>query len=150
MGVFYLFITFFVASLNAVHSILALYVFLEMLQTPKASIEVKELKVDISKDGTSKQNLVVKLQILPIVVQTSEPRASCDQSSSFCTGESFSAGQSSSGFMDRSSALFVCEDFSLSCEFGHERYFPLEKYVSSYRYKSQALPGNGKFIVFDS
>ncbi|KAK9930184.1 hypothetical protein M0R45_027233 [Rubus argutus] len=45
----------------------------------------------------------------------------CDQSSSFCTGESLSAGQSSSAFMDRSSALFICEDFSLSCEFGHER-----------------------------
>ncbi|KAM5575295.1 protein SABRE [Rosa sericea] len=92
-----------------------------VLKTPKVSIEVKELKVDISKDGTSKQNLIVKLQILPIVVQRNEPRASCDQSSSFCTGESLSVGQSSSALLDRSSTLFVCEEFSLSCEFGHDR-----------------------------
>lgn len=93
-----------------------------MLQMPKASIEVKELKVDISKDGQSKQNLIVKLQISPIVVQRSEPRVSCDQLSNFCTGGSLSASQSSSSMMDRSSALFICEDFALSCEFGHDRY----------------------------
>ncbi|PRQ21064.1 hypothetical protein RchiOBHm_Chr7g0235031 [Rosa chinensis] len=103
-----------------------------VLKTPKISIEVKELKVDISKDGTSKQNLIVKLQILPIVVQRNEPRASCDQSSSFCTGESLSVSQSSSALVDRSSTLFVCEEFLLSCEFGHDRYYPLAKYVYSY------------------
>ncbi|PQQ07718.1 protein SABRE [Prunus yedoensis var. nudiflora] len=92
-----------------------------VLKMPKASIEVKELKVDISKDGQSKQNLIVKLQISPIVVQRSEPRVSCDQLSNFCTGGSLSASQSSSSMMDRSSALFICEDFALSCEFGHDR-----------------------------
>ncbi|KAL6176770.1 hypothetical protein ACLB2K_053403 [Fragaria x ananassa] len=92
-----------------------------IFKTPKASLEVKELKVDISKDGTSKQNLIVKLQILPIVVQRNEPRASCDLSSTFCTGETLSVGQSSSALVDRSSTLFVCEEFSLTCEFGHDR-----------------------------
>ncbi|CAB4267323.1 unnamed protein product [Prunus armeniaca] len=92
-----------------------------VLKMPKASVEVKELKVDISKDGQSKQNLIVKLQISPIVVQRSEPRVSCDQLSNFCTGGSLSASQSSSSMMDRSSALFICEDFALSCEFGHDR-----------------------------
>lgn len=113
--------------------------FFEILQTPKASLEVKELKVDISKDGTSKQNLIVKLQILPIVVQRNEPRASCDLSSTFCTGETLSVGQSSSALVDRSSTLFVCEEFSLTCEFGHDRYYPLAKYVYSYRYKFHAF-----------
>ncbi|KAM1023357.1 hypothetical protein EV2_045303 [Malus domestica] len=91
-----------------------------MLQMPKASIEVKELKVDMSKDGASKQNLIVKLQISPIVVLRSDPRVSCDLSN-FSTGGSISASQSSSSMMERTSALFICEDFILSCEFGYDR-----------------------------
>ncbi|KAM2591762.1 hypothetical protein TB2_044115 [Malus domestica] len=87
---------------------------------PKASIEVKELKVDMSKDGASKQNLIVKLQISPIVVLRSDPRVSCDLSN-FSTGGSISASQSSSSMMERTSALFICEDFILSCEFGYDR-----------------------------
>ncbi|XP_050158552.1 protein SABRE-like isoform X12 [Malus sylvestris] len=91
-----------------------------VLKMPKASIEVKELKVDISKDGASKQNLIVKLQISPIVVLRSDPRVSCDLSN-FSTGGSISASQTSSSMMERTSALFICEDFILSCEFGHDR-----------------------------
>ncbi|RXH92588.1 hypothetical protein DVH24_033484 [Malus domestica] len=82
-----------------------------VLKMPKASIEVKELKVDISKDGASKQNLIVKLQISPIVVLRSDPRVR----------GSISASQTSSSMMERTSALFICEDFILSCEFGHDR-----------------------------
>ena len=106
-----------------------IYFFNVILQTPKASLEIKELKVDISKDGTSKQNLIVKLQILPIVVHSNEPRASFDLASSICTGEALSVGQSSSALGDRSSTLFFCEEFSLTCEFGHDRYYPLSKSV---------------------
>ncbi|KAM1120064.1 hypothetical protein ACFX2J_043987 [Malus domestica] len=91
-----------------------------VLKMPKASIEVKELKVDMSKDGASKQNLIVKLQISPIVVLRSDPRVSCDLSN-FSTGGSISASQSSSSMMERTSALFICEDFILSCEFGYDR-----------------------------
>ncbi|KAM1225496.1 hypothetical protein ACFX13_044955 [Malus domestica] len=79
---------------------------------PKASIEVKELKVDISKDGASKQNLIVKLQISPIVVLRSDPRVSCDLSN-FSTGGSISASESSSSMMERTFAPFICEDFIL-------------------------------------
>ncbi|XP_070682081.1 protein SABRE-like isoform X4 [Malus domestica] len=92
----------------------------EFKKMPKASIEVKELKVDMSKDGASKQNLIVKLQISPIVVLRSDPRVSCDLSN-FSTGGSISASQSSSSMMERTSALFICEDFILSCEFGYDR-----------------------------
>lgn len=95
----------------------------ETLQTPKATVEVKELIVDISKDGGSKPNLVVKLHILPIYVHIGEPRISCDQSSNLNTGEPFSAGHSLFPMMEKYSAPFSCEEFSLSCEFGHNRYF---------------------------
>lgn len=76
--------------------------YLVTMQTPRATAEVKELKVDISKDGGSKHNLFVKLHILPISVY---------------------AIQMLSGFMEKPSASFNCEEFSLSCEFGHDRYF---------------------------
>jgi len=95
-----------------------------IVKTPKATIEVKELTVDISKDGGSKPNLFVKLRILPIFVYIGEPRASCEQSSTFNSGGCISAGQSSFAMIDKSSAPFSCEEFSLSCEFGHDRYFP--------------------------
>lgn len=91
-----------------------------MLQTPKATIEVKDLRVDISKDGGSKPTLFVKLQVLPLVVHVGDPRLSCDQSSNFNHG-SDSAGQPSFCMMERSSAPFYCEELSLSCEFGHDR-----------------------------
>lgn len=95
----------------------------ETLQNPKATVEVKELIVDISKDGGSKPNLVVKLHILPIYVHIGEPRISCDQSANLNTGETFSAGQASFPMMEKYSAPFSCEELSLSCEFGHNRYF---------------------------
>ncbi|XVE95166.1 hypothetical protein REPUB_Repub02eG0072900 [Reevesia pubescens] len=71
-----------------------------VLKTSKATFEVKELNVDISKDGGSKPNLFVKLHILPIYVH-SIPLLS--------------------GIMEKPSAPFSCEEFSLSCEFGHDR-----------------------------
>ncbi|XVF62726.1 hypothetical protein PTKIN_Ptkin09bG0031100 [Pterospermum kingtungense] len=70
------------------------------LQTAKATIEVKELKVDISKDGGSKPNLSVKLHILPISVHYI---------------------QMLSGIVEKPSTPFIYEEFSLSCEFGHGR-----------------------------
>lgn len=88
-----------------------------MLQTPKATVEIKELEVDISKDSGSKPNLFVKLHILPIGVHMGEPRFCSDQSSNLSY-----EGQSSCAVMERSSACFVCEELSLSCEFGHDRY----------------------------
>lgn len=72
------------------------------MQTPKAAIEVKGIKLDICKDGGSKSNLFVILQILPIAVQAIQPL---------------------SDVMEKPSAPSCCEEFSFSCEFGNDRYF---------------------------
>ncbi|GMN40176.1 hypothetical protein TIFTF001_009410 [Ficus carica] len=92
-----------------------------VLKTPKATVEVKELKVDIFKDSGSGQNLFVKLHIVPIIVHMGEQRVSIDQSSNFISEGCLSAGQSTCAILERASAPFFCEEFSLSCEFGHDR-----------------------------
>ncbi|XP_062099220.1 protein SABRE [Humulus lupulus] len=92
-----------------------------VLKTPKATLEVKELKVDISKDSQPKQNLFVKLHILPIIVHLGDQRVSSDQSSNFSSGGCLPIGLLSSTIMERSPAPFICEGFSLCCEFGHDR-----------------------------
>ncbi|KAI4307517.1 hypothetical protein L6164_030695 [Bauhinia variegata] len=86
-----------------------------VLKTPKFTAEIKELNVDISKDGGSKLNLFVRLQTLPILVHIVEPQVSCDQLSSGASG------QASMAAVESSSAPFICEEFSISCEFGHDR-----------------------------
>lgn len=100
----------------------------DLLQTPKATVEIKELKVDISKDGASKPTLFVKLHLLPIVAHLGGARVSSDQSSSFSGGGCISANQASSAIMERASAPFSCEEFSLSCEFGHVRFVFMYQY----------------------
>ncbi|XP_059634339.1 protein SABRE isoform X2 [Cornus florida] len=92
-----------------------------IVKTPKATVEVKELGVYISKDGGSKPALFVKLHLLPIVVHLGEPRVSCDQSSNFNHDGCISASQAFSGMTEKASAPFICEEFSFSCEFGHNR-----------------------------
>ncbi|XP_024963466.1 protein SABRE isoform X2 [Cynara cardunculus var. scolymus] len=92
-----------------------------VVKTPKATVEVKDLGVDISKDGGTKPSLFVKLQLLPVVVHPGEPRVSFDQSSSFSNGENFTVGQTCFATIEKASAPFICEEFHLSCEFGHDR-----------------------------
>ncbi|XP_065880968.1 protein SABRE isoform X2 [Euphorbia lathyris] len=92
-----------------------------VVKTPKATVEIKELKLDITKDGGSKPNLFVKLQILPIAIHMGEPRVSCDQSSNFDSGGGIFESETPLGLVEGPSAAFSCEEFSLSCEFGHER-----------------------------
>uniref|UniRef100_A0A5B7AFH2 FMP27/BLTP2/Hobbit GFWDK motif-containing RBG unit domain-containing protein n=1 Tax=Davidia involucrata TaxID=16924 RepID=A0A5B7AFH2_DAVIN len=92
-----------------------------VVKMPKAIIDVKELGMDISKDGGSKPTLFVKLHLLPIVVHLGESRVSCDQSPNFNPGGCISSSQASFGTTERTFAPFSCEEFSLSCEFGHDR-----------------------------
>ncbi|KAL5074890.1 hypothetical protein RYX36_013874 [Vicia faba] len=92
-----------------------------VLKTPKFTVEIKELNVDISKDGGSKSSLLVRLQILPILVYIGEPRVSCDQLSNLNGGGCSSSCQASFAAVERSPAPFICEKFSVSCEFGHDR-----------------------------
>lgn len=90
-------------------------------QTPKATVEVKDLGVEISKDGGTRPSVLVELQLLPVIVHLGEPRFSFDQSSSFNNGESFTAGSTCSATIEKASAPFICEEFHISCEFGHDR-----------------------------
>ncbi|KAK6940268.1 FMP27, GFWDK domain [Dillenia turbinata] len=91
-----------------------------VMRIPKASIEVKELNVDISKDGSSRPTLLVKLHLLPIVIQMGESGVSGDQYMNFSHGGSIASSQSLSGMPERSLALFSCEELCISCEFGHD------------------------------
>ncbi|KAK4747514.1 hypothetical protein SAY87_014100 [Trapa incisa] len=90
------------------------------VKTPKTTSEVKELVVDISKEGDLKPNLLVKLQILPIIVFLGESSLSSDQSSSLDSKGYLLSNQIPSASLKRSSAPFSCEELLLSCEFGHE------------------------------
>ncbi|KAL6527291.1 hypothetical protein OROGR_016381 [Orobanche gracilis] len=51
-----------------------------VLKIPKATLDIKELRVDISKDGVSEAGLFVKLKLFPINVHLGEPRLTADQS----------------------------------------------------------------------
>ncbi|KAL8487833.1 hypothetical protein ACS0TY_024229 [Phlomoides rotata] len=80
-----------------------------VLKTPKATVEIKELRVDISKDGGSEARLFVKLQLFPITVHLGESRVT--------SGESSLANQLTDGVCPP----FSCEEFYVLCEFGHNR-----------------------------
>ncbi|KAK4352296.1 hypothetical protein RND71_027814 [Anisodus tanguticus] len=90
-----------------------------VVKTPKATVEVKELTLDLSKDGGSKPKLFVKLLLAPIFVHFGESRVSYDQSSMH--GGSFPSNDRLLAMTERVFAPFSCEEFSLTCEFGHDR-----------------------------
>ena len=91
------------------------------LQTPKATVEVKDLRVDISKDGRTKPTLFIRLLLSPIVANVGEPLFSSDQPSSHIDGDPIIGSQSSTAMVDQPFSSFNCEELSLSCEFGHTR-----------------------------
>ncbi|CAI9116131.1 OLC1v1017206C1 [Oldenlandia corymbosa var. corymbosa] len=79
------------------------------VKTPKAAVEMKELRLEISKDGGSHPALFVKLHLVPLSVYLGESRLAFDQSA--VHGE----------LMEKTLAPFNCEDLSLLCEIGHNR-----------------------------
>ncbi|KAF3775210.1 SABRE protein [Nymphaea thermarum] len=85
-----------------------------VVKVPQATIEVKDLKLDICKSGGPVPILSVKVQLLPISIQASESHTSCEQSSNSVIGGSALAGKSCT-------TPFICEELSLMCEFAHER-----------------------------
>ncbi|KAJ0982380.1 hypothetical protein J5N97_010635 [Dioscorea zingiberensis] len=91
------------------------------VKVPKAIIEVKDLKLDVSKNGGSSPVLNIKLYIIPFTVQICDSRLSYDQSSSYNQVDCLHPDQSGSAIMEKNSAPFVCEDLSIACEFGHDR-----------------------------
>lgn len=91
----------------------------ELLQTSKATIEIKELGVDLSKAGGSNPTVFVRLLLLPIIAHLGEAQDIGDQ-------------LSSPGFTDHSHRYptemgravvpFLWEELFLSCELGHVRW----------------------------
>ncbi|KAK6116092.1 hypothetical protein DH2020_008361 [Rehmannia glutinosa] len=104
-------------------------------QTPKATLDIKELRVDISKDGGSEAGLFVKLQLFPINVHLGESRLTSDQS--VTSGGSFCAYQ----LMDGVCPPFSCEEFALLCEFGHNSCEVAEQSFQCYIPKSVEVAG---------
>lgn len=86
-----------------------------VFKTPKATLDIKELRVDISKDGGSEAGLFVKLQLFPITVHIGESPVASDQP--VVSGGSSSANQLPDGVCPP----FSCEEFSVLCELGHNR-----------------------------
>ena len=92
-----------------------------ILQTPKATLEVKDLRVDISKNGNAKPSLFIKLLLSPITAQMGEQRISNDELSNNVDEGYMGASQSSIPLVDQPLSSLNCEELSLSCEFGHSR-----------------------------
>ncbi|CAJ1971662.1 unnamed protein product [Sphenostylis stenocarpa] len=95
-----------------------------VLKTPKFTLEIGKLDVDISIDAGSESDLLVRLQILPIVVNIKEPQVS-NQLSESSGGGSNTSTQESTASTENSSAektcaTFICEKFSVSCVAGHD------------------------------
>ncbi|XP_010440972.1 PREDICTED: protein KINKY POLLEN isoform X2 [Camelina sativa] len=93
-----------------------------VVQTPKATAEIKELELDISKDRGS-GNFFIKLYLLPIFVQIGEPHVISTHSPEMNSDISLNrqtSSQTAEGSVSSSSSLH-CEKLSLSCEFGHNR-----------------------------
>ncbi|KAL7583710.1 hypothetical protein Lser_V15G44672 [Lactuca serriola] len=84
-----------------------------VVKTPKASLEIKDLGLDLSKDPGSKPSVYLKLQMFPIVIHLGD-NISCSKGS-----ESLRVGDGST--IHKSSAYFICEEFGLLFEFGHHR-----------------------------
>ncbi|XP_065044089.1 protein SABRE-like isoform X1 [Musa acuminata AAA Group] len=104
--------------LTSVARLLSISVTDFVIKVPKAVIEVKELKVDISR-AQSNQILSVKLHLVPLFVQLGDPHFSFDHTLNFSQKECLQAEQPYPSVMEKNS--FLCEDLSVSCDFGHDR-----------------------------
>lgn len=74
--------------------------------------------MDISR-AQSNQILSVKLHLVPLFVQLGDPHLSFDQTLNFSQKECLQVEQSYPSVMEKNS--FLCEDLSVSCDFGHDR-----------------------------
>ncbi|XP_010545182.1 PREDICTED: protein KINKY POLLEN [Tarenaya hassleriana] len=90
-----------------------------VIQTQKATAEVKELELDLSKDRGS-ASFFMKLYIVPILVKIGDPRVFSTQS--FETNSDICPpNHTSPAIIESSSPSFWCQKLSLSCEFAHNR-----------------------------
>ncbi|CAH9065797.1 unnamed protein product [Cuscuta epithymum] len=89
------------------------------LKTPKAAVEIKELALDIFKDGCgSKPSSTVKLNLVPVLVYLGDTQVNSSQAS-LCAG--YAPSKTLVASSEKTSAPFKCEEFSLSCQFGLDR-----------------------------
>ena len=95
-----------------------------ILQTPKATLEVKDLQVDIFRVGKSDPRVLFRLLLSPIVANLGEPQVSYDHSSSYSDGDgnSILASDQSTSLVNKPFSSFRCNELSVSCEFGHNRW----------------------------
>lgn len=92
-----------------------------IVKIPKSSFEVKELKLDIFKDGTSSSSLGVKLHLMPCNIFLGEQRT-YEHDSSYSFKESiFSVGRTFSANTDNNSAPVYFEELLIVCQFGYAR-----------------------------
>lgn len=90
------------------------------VKVPKASIEIKDLRIDISKDGGPNPVLNIKLCIHPLLVHMCNSYNSSDHSG-FDQVDCFLTGQTSTDIAEKESVPLMFEDLSFSGEFGHDR-----------------------------
>jgi hypothetical protein len=87
---------------------------------PKAGIEVKELKLDIFKIAGPNQSLEVKLHFVPLSLQFGDYGSGADpvyhnQPDCFHSDQAFPI------VTGKCPAPFVCDDVTITCNFGHEK-----------------------------
>ncbi|KAL8166129.1 hypothetical protein V2J09_007628 [Rumex salicifolius] len=90
------------------------------LKTSKTTLEIKEFRVDISKDGSTNSNLFFKLFVSYIAAYMGEEQVSVDPATNLSDNGGGLTSQNSV-IEEKAFPLFNCEELSLSCEFGHDR-----------------------------
>ncbi|VFQ75190.1 unnamed protein product [Cuscuta campestris] len=88
-------------------------------RTPKVAVEINELSLDTYKDGGSKPKLSVNLKLVPVLVYLGDRQVNYTQSS--LHGGHVPSYQTLVAPIEKTSAPSICEEFSLSCEFGLDR-----------------------------
>lgn len=84
-----------------------------IFKVPKAAFEVKDLRLEMSKDGSSTPLLNIKLYLIPLLVQILDSKVSLDQ---------FSFDQwECSASAENNCAPFICEDMSVTSELCHDK-----------------------------
>lgn len=91
-----------------------------MLQMPRATIAVKELRAGISKDGGSKPALFIKLHLLHILGHLGGPWVNHDKKSNFNRCGYTSASPTFFALLETNPAPFCCEELILSSEFHYD------------------------------
>ncbi|KAK7301093.1 hypothetical protein RJT34_11953 [Clitoria ternatea] len=122
-----------------------------VLKTPKCTVKITELNVDISKDDGSESDMVVRVQILPIVVHLSEPHVGCDQLPNSSGGGCSASSQASVAATEKSSAPSICEKFYVLCAFGHDSvhyHSPLNSNWIGKDWEGESSAGD-KFVLED-